>query len=157
MQASIHGPSIHFCVCELKFEQVNPCNDKYKQVYLNVAAPGFHLLGCIVIQHFLPLQGGTILKYTTITFCWHRGKPSASNATSNEQILPTAVCHPLGRVMYFNMVGPPGLEPGTGRLKVCCDNHFTITPYTICIDCLLSANQKSYMGFRIDTCVLHVS
>ena len=31
--------------------------------------------------------------------------------------------------MCFYMVGAPGLEPGTGRLKVCCDNHFTILPY----------------------------
>ena len=29
----------------------------------------------------------------------------------------------------FYMVGPPGLEPGIGRLKVCCDNHFTTIPY----------------------------
>ena len=36
----------------------------------------------------------------------------------------------LGRVlMCLSMVGPPGLEPGTGRLKVCCDNHFTTIPY----------------------------
>ena len=26
------------------------------------------------------------------------------------------------------MVGPPGLEPGTGGLKVRCDNHFTTIP-----------------------------
>ena len=31
--------------------------------------------------------------------------------------------------MCLLMVGAPGLEPGTGRLKVCCDNHFTILPY----------------------------
>ena len=31
--------------------------------------------------------------------------------------------------MCFYMVGPQGFEPWTGRLKVCCDNHFTITPY----------------------------
>ena len=29
------------------------------------------------------------------------------------------------------MVGLPGLEPGTGRLKVCCDNHFTTIPYMV--------------------------
>ena len=33
--------------------------------------------------------------------------------------------------MCFYMVGAPGLEPGTGRLKVCCDNHFTILPYMV--------------------------
>ena len=31
--------------------------------------------------------------------------------------------------MCFYMVGPQGFEPWTGRLKVCCDNHFTMIPY----------------------------
>ena len=30
--------------------------------------------------------------------------------------------------MYFNMVEPPRLELGIGRVKVCCDNHFTTIP-----------------------------
>ena len=42
--------------------------------------------------------------------------------------------------MCSYMVGPPGLEPGIGRLKVCCDNHFTMIPYTV-LNCLFGANS----------------
>ena len=42
--------------------------------------------------------------------------------------LTLSVKDPKDRVC-LHMVGPPGLEPGIGRLKVCCDNHFTTIPY----------------------------
>ena len=46
------------------------------------------------------------------------------------QRLPLVVCICQFRLkMCLSMVGPPGLEPGIGRLKVCCDNHFTTIPY----------------------------
>ena len=34
-----------------------------------------------------------------------------------------------GALVCFSMVGALGFEPRIGRLKVCCDNRFTILPY----------------------------
>ena len=57
------------------------------------------------------------------------------------QRLPLVVCICQFRLkMCLSMVGPPGLEPGIGRLKVCCDNHFTMIPYSV-VNCLSSANS----------------
>lgn len=44
--------------------------------------------------------------------------------------------------MCFNMVGAPGVEPGIGRLKVCCD---TISPYSA----LVGRLTKSFVALTV--------
>ena len=42
----------------------------------------------------------------------------------------------------FYMVGALGFEPRIGRLKVCCDNRFTI-PRIVRIELILRANSRT--------------
>ena len=47
--------------------------------------------------------------------------------------------------MCFYMVGAQGFEPGTGGLKVRCDNHFTTIPYVVPLD----GFEPSLVGLRV--------
>ena len=46
------------------------------------------------------------------------------------------------RQKCFYMVGALGFEPRIGRLKVCCDNRFTI-PRIVRIELILRANSRT--------------
>lgn len=62
-------------------------------------------------------------------------------------------------VICFHMVGALGIEPRTGRLKVCCDNRFTILRIgLVCIEiyftCLTKADTEQWETLSFST--LHV-
>ena len=108
-----------YMITKMGIEPTNyPCDAGCATLNIQSVYSVSNQTNCIPL-HYLSMSASSLPYRNTL--------PRRYTAVSQAILL----CLPIVHVMYFDMVGPPGLEPGTGGLKVRCDNHFTTIPYVV--------------------------